>query len=135
MALFDTSPSTQFSKFNNFLTPVWKLHNPYCHSRHQLRHCRPLMYVQHSANRPSEKLRTCSAIQVLFDRPSGNIWGRSGNCPNLILATLFQLVRMVAFAECCTLASDSGGVDNGGLGESTSECRMYYLSHTGQNWL
>ena len=44
-ALFDTSPLTQFSKFNNFLwvcwfsgkslsnfvPPVWKLHNPYCH--------------------------------------------------------------------------------------------------------
>ena len=46
MALFDTSPLTRFSKFNNFLwgcwflaknlsnfVPlVWKLHNPYCHS-------------------------------------------------------------------------------------------------------
>ena len=45
-ALFDTSPLTQFSKFNNFLwvcwflgknlsnfvPPVWKLHNPYCHN-------------------------------------------------------------------------------------------------------
>ena len=45
-ALFDTSPLIQFSKFNNylwvcsflgknlpnFLPPVWKLHNPYCHS-------------------------------------------------------------------------------------------------------
>ena len=43
--IFDTSPLTQFSKFNNFLwvcwflgknlsnfvPPVWKLHNPYCH--------------------------------------------------------------------------------------------------------
>jgi hypothetical protein len=42
----DTSPLTQFSKFNNFfwvcwflgknlsnfVPPVWKLHNPYCHS-------------------------------------------------------------------------------------------------------
>ena len=47
-ALFDTSPLTQFSKFNNFLwvcwflgknlsnfvPPVWKLHNPYCHIDH-----------------------------------------------------------------------------------------------------
>ena len=63
-ALFDTSPLVQFSKFKNFLwvcwflgknlsnfvPPVWKLHNPYCHSRHQLRHCRPLIYVQHTAN-------------------------------------------------------------------------------------
>ena len=46
MALFDTSPLTQFSKFNhflwvcwflgknlsNFVSPIWKLHNPYCHS-------------------------------------------------------------------------------------------------------
>ena len=45
-ALFDTSPLTQFSKFNNFLwvcwflgknlsnfvPPVWKLHKPYCHT-------------------------------------------------------------------------------------------------------
>ena len=44
--IFDTSPLTQFSKFNNFLwvcwflgknlsnfvPPVWKLHNPYCHT-------------------------------------------------------------------------------------------------------
>ena len=44
--LFDTSPLTQFSRFDNFLwvclflgknlsnfvPPVWKLHNPYCHS-------------------------------------------------------------------------------------------------------
>ena len=43
--IFDTSQLTQFSKFNNFLwvcwflgknlsnfvPPVWKLHNPYCH--------------------------------------------------------------------------------------------------------
>ena len=43
--IFDTSPLTQFSNFNNFLwvcwflgknlssfvPPVWKLHNPYCH--------------------------------------------------------------------------------------------------------
>ena len=47
-ALFDTSPLIQFSKFNNYLwvcsflgknisnfvPPVWKLHNPYCHSAH-----------------------------------------------------------------------------------------------------
>ena len=46
--IFDTSPLTQFSKFNNFLwvcwflgkslsnfvPPAWKLHNPYCHSWH-----------------------------------------------------------------------------------------------------
>ena len=45
-ALFDTSPLTQFSKFNdfllvcwflwknlsNFVPPVWKLHNLYCHN-------------------------------------------------------------------------------------------------------
>ena len=45
-ALFDTSPLTQFSKFDNFLwvcwflgknlsnfVPfIWKLHNPYCHN-------------------------------------------------------------------------------------------------------
>ena len=45
-ALFDTSPLTQFSKFNNFLwvcwflgknlsnfvPPVWNLHKPYCNS-------------------------------------------------------------------------------------------------------
>ena len=45
-SIFDTSPLTQFSKFNNFLwvcwflgknlsnfgPPVWKLHNPYCHT-------------------------------------------------------------------------------------------------------
>ena len=44
--IFDTSPLTKFSKFNNFLwvcwflgknlsnfvPPVWKLHNPYCHN-------------------------------------------------------------------------------------------------------
>ena len=44
-ALFDTSPLTQFSKFNkflrvywflgknlsNFVPPFWKLYNPYCH--------------------------------------------------------------------------------------------------------
>ena len=49
-ALFDTSPLTQFWKFNNFLWvcwfwgknlsnfahPVWKLHNPYCHIGHCL---------------------------------------------------------------------------------------------------
>ena len=47
-ALFDTSPLVQFSKFKNFLwvcwflgknlsnfvPPVWKLHNPYCHTVH-----------------------------------------------------------------------------------------------------
>ena len=46
--IYDTSPLTQFSKFNNFLwvcwflgknlsnfvPPVWKLHNPYCHNIH-----------------------------------------------------------------------------------------------------
>ena len=46
-ALFDTFSLTQFSKFNNclwvcwflgknlsnFVPPVWKLHNPYCHSQ------------------------------------------------------------------------------------------------------
>ena len=46
-ALFDTSPLVQFSKFNNFLLvcwflgknlsnfvpPVWKLHDPYCHNQ------------------------------------------------------------------------------------------------------
>ena len=50
--IFDTSPLTQFSRFNNFLwvclflgknlsnfvPPVWKLHNPYCHSNDQ-DHC------------------------------------------------------------------------------------------------
>ena len=44
--IFDTSPLTQFSKFNNslwvcwflgknlsnFVPPVWKIHNPYCHT-------------------------------------------------------------------------------------------------------
>ena len=49
---FDTSPLTQFSKFNNFLRvcwflgknlsnfapPVWKLHNPYCHNVHKKIH-------------------------------------------------------------------------------------------------
>ena len=48
LALFDTSPLTQFSKFNNFLWvcwflgknlsnfvyPAWKLDNPYCHNVH-----------------------------------------------------------------------------------------------------
>ena len=48
-ALFDTSPLTQFSKLNkflwvcwfldknlsNFVPPVWKLDNPYCHSLRQ----------------------------------------------------------------------------------------------------
>ena len=52
-ALFDTSPLVQFSKFKNFLwvcwflgknlsnfvPPVWKLHNPYCHSQHSLHTC------------------------------------------------------------------------------------------------
>ena len=47
--IFDTSTLTQFSKFNNFLwvcwflgknlsnfvPPVWKLHNPYCHITHE----------------------------------------------------------------------------------------------------
>ena len=47
-ALFDTSPLTQFSKFNhflwvcwflgknlsNFVPPAWKPHNPYCHNGH-----------------------------------------------------------------------------------------------------
>ena len=50
LALFDTSPLTQFSKFNNFLwvcwflgknlsnfvPPVWKVHNPYCHTYHSI---------------------------------------------------------------------------------------------------
>ena len=35
LALFDTFPLHQFSKFNfflsNFVPPVWKLDNPYCH--------------------------------------------------------------------------------------------------------
>ena len=48
LLIFDTSPLTQFSKFNNFLwvcwflgknlsnfvPPFWKLHNPYCHYLH-----------------------------------------------------------------------------------------------------
>ena len=48
LALFDTSPFTQFSKFNNFLwvcwflgkdlsnfvPPAWKIHNLYCHRVH-----------------------------------------------------------------------------------------------------
>ena len=46
LALFDSSPLIQNSKFNNFLwvswffgknisnflSPIWKLHNPYCHT-------------------------------------------------------------------------------------------------------
>ena len=54
-ALFDTSPLTQFSKFNNFLwvcwflgknlsnfvPPVWKLHNLYC----QTVHCGKIMTI------------------------------------------------------------------------------------------
>ena len=50
LTLFDTSPLTQFSKFNiflwvcwclgknlsNFVPPVWKVHNPYCHIPHRL---------------------------------------------------------------------------------------------------
>ena len=59
---FDTSPLTQFSKFNNFLwvcwflcknlsnfvLPVWRLHNPYCrngqtHNRYRLSKCFPLL--------------------------------------------------------------------------------------------
>ena len=36
LVLFDTSPLTQFSKSNNFLSnfipPIWKLYNPYCHT-------------------------------------------------------------------------------------------------------
>ena len=53
-ALFDTSPLTQFSKFNNFLwvcwflgknlsnfvAPVWKLNNPYCNSLQPLGFCK-----------------------------------------------------------------------------------------------
>ena len=49
-ALFDTSPLVQFSKFkkilwvcwfvgknlSNFMYPVWKLHNPYCHTLHHI---------------------------------------------------------------------------------------------------
>ena len=48
LTLFDISPLTKFSKFNNFLwvywflgknlsnfvPPLWKLHNPYCHKVH-----------------------------------------------------------------------------------------------------
>ena len=48
-ALFDTSSLTKFLEFNNFLwvcwflgknlsnfvPPIWKLHNPYCHSGHE----------------------------------------------------------------------------------------------------
>jgi hypothetical protein len=48
IALFDAYPLTQFSKFNNFIwvcwflgknlsnfvPPVWKLNNPYCHIHH-----------------------------------------------------------------------------------------------------
>ena len=48
--VFDTSPSTQFSKFNNFLwacqflvkiflifhLPFWKLHNPYFHKAYHI---------------------------------------------------------------------------------------------------
>ena len=48
--IFDSSPLIQNSKFNNFLwvcwflcknltnfvSPVWKLHNPYCHNIHDI---------------------------------------------------------------------------------------------------
>ena len=48
LALFDSSPQIQNSKFNHFpwvcwflgknlskfVPPVWKLHNPYCHNAH-----------------------------------------------------------------------------------------------------
>ena len=50
LALFDSLPLIQNSKFNNFLwvcwflgknlsnfvPPVWKLHNPYCHTAYQI---------------------------------------------------------------------------------------------------
>ena len=56
----DSSPSIQNSKFNhflllswflgknlsNFVFPIWKLHNPYCHSHHAWsRHVDTLMWV------------------------------------------------------------------------------------------
>ena len=59
MALFDTSPSLKFSKLNNFLwacwflgknlsnfvSPLWKLNNPYCHSEYLLKYgsCKKLL--------------------------------------------------------------------------------------------
>ena len=60
--IFDTSPLTQFSKFNNFLwvcwffgknlsdfvPPVWKLHNPYCHNMHW--QCRSPSGTLHCSN-------------------------------------------------------------------------------------
>ena len=69
-ALFDTSPLTQFSKFNsflwvcwflgknlfNFVPPVWKLHNPYCHTAetgHRLVNC----FVSQNAFTLGDKLR------------------------------------------------------------------------------
>ena len=61
-ALFDTSPLTQFSKFNNFLwvcwflgknhsnfvPPAWKLHNPYCHNVGQPNILVPLPGIFHT---------------------------------------------------------------------------------------
>ena len=59
-ALFDTSPLTQFSEFNNFLwvcwfwgknlsnfvPPVWKLHNLYCHNIYCCVPLPPIYYMQ-----------------------------------------------------------------------------------------
>ena len=55
LLIFDTSPLTQFSKFNNFLwvcwflvknlsnfvPPAWKLHNPYCHTWNSVKDSNP----------------------------------------------------------------------------------------------
>ena len=72
-ALFDTSPLTQFSKFNNFLwvcwflgknlsnfVPlVWKLHNRYCHNTY---HTYLLICFEHFYARNIAKIRLRFAI-------------------------------------------------------------------------
>ena len=78
-ALFDTSPLTQFSKFNNFLwvswflgknisnfVPlVWKLHNTYCHN---------------------EKLRLRKLVKGLSQLSYQNI---KGSCPKYAVCRHF----------------------------------------------
>ena len=88
--IFDTSPLTQFSKFHNFLwvcwflgknisnfvPTVWKLHNPYCHTRHsesEIENETPLLgYIGSGANIMTKESFTRK--MTLIDRLNRKNW-------------------------------------------------------------
>ena len=79
-SIFDTSPLTQFSKFNNFLwvcwflgknlsnfvPPVWKLHNLYCHNLHGHDHRYFALALHDDAFKVAKSLFVIITLQLIF---------------------------------------------------------------------